>query len=135
MKRNAAVGLLLFLSGASAVAQVHPSAPPASEPRVGSGDICVSELKEYCSGVEPGMGRKLACLHDHKAALRPACRTKLNGVEAVEASLAARAHEPVAQFLAEAYARREHGEIYSVGPRKTTPAKPAAPQQPKPNPQ
>jgi len=38
---------------------------------------CGQELRELCSGVQPGQGRLLKCLAGHTANLSPACRTFL----------------------------------------------------------
>jgi hypothetical protein len=123
MKRTAAIGILLLLTGAAAYAQ---NTPPAAQPPVaqasgaagpaaqanagkrGAGDMCQPDLAQFCSAVQPGMGRLIACLNTHKTALRPACLDRVNAIDSIEAGLAAQAHEPVDQFMAEEYARQAH---------------------------
>jgi hypothetical protein len=72
--------------------------------------MCKADLAQFCSTVQPGAGRLIVCLTTHRTALHPDCRERVDAINAIEADLAARAHEPVDQFLAEAYARRAHGE-------------------------
>ena len=136
MKHIAGVAALVLLSGASALAQ---NRTPVPNPSAAQHIPCDWDLPHFCSAVQPGMGRKIACLNAHIAALRPDCRARLNVINTVEAELAARRHEPVAQFLAEAYARKAHDVIIparhgpvappALAPSKATaaPGKPATP--------
>jgi hypothetical protein len=129
MKRIAATGIVLILCGGSAFAQGTPSAAqppvaqgpttPAPRPNAatpGAGDVCQPDLTQFCSAVQPGMGRLIACLNTHKTALRPACRDRIDAIDKIEADLAAKAHEPVDQFLAEHYAHQAQGGVWVKKP-------------------
>ncbi|MGD0192815.1 MAG: cysteine rich repeat-containing protein [Rhizomicrobium sp.] len=138
MKKIAVAGIVLLVCGGTAAAQnsapaVSPSAakptadqpatPPATpqnHPPKGAdaGQICKIDLAQFCSAVQPGMGRLIACLNAHKADLHAECRQRITQIYEIESDLAAKAHEPLDQFLAEAYARKEHEhEILPQQPR------------------
>jgi hypothetical protein len=118
MKLVAGVAALVLLSGASALAQ---NRTPVPNPSAAHNVPCSWDLPHFCSAVQPGMGRKIACLNTHIAELRPDCRARINAINTVEAELAAKHHEPVAQFLAEAYARKAHDLIIPARQGTATP--------------
>jgi hypothetical protein len=72
-KRAALVALALlplFAAGA-ALAQdsssgEHSGGGPRSRP-------CRADVEKLCSGIKPGGGRIVACLHEHAADVSPAC--------------------------------------------------------------
>src|SRR5215475_15136460 len=37
---------------------------------------CNAELQQFCAGVQPGGGRMLACLKEHRDQVSPACRSE-----------------------------------------------------------
>lgn len=71
--------LLLALCGA-------PFAP-ASQAQTPTGDraaaqaaarACRADVSRLCKGVQPGQGRVLACLREHREELSEACRTQID---------------------------------------------------------
>jgi len=42
-------------------------------------DACTSDVEKLCKGVEPGGGRVLACLKEHKSELSPECSGYIAG--------------------------------------------------------
>ena len=59
-----------------------PDAPPAAAPPSGAVQdalsearaACATDVQNLCAGVEPGGGRILACLKQHKAQVSDPCR-------------------------------------------------------------
>jgi len=57
------------------------SASPRAEARV-LRNSCGSDFQKFCSGVQPGGGRGIACLRDHAADLTPGCKSALQSLAA-----------------------------------------------------
>lgn len=72
MKQFAMAGALLFLLCAGAAAQ-NGAPMGSSHPESG----CAPDLQKFCSKVQPGGGRKIACLHAHEKQLTASCRALL----------------------------------------------------------
>ena len=70
--RNASVALsALLLAGASAMAQA-----PAPAPGNGA-NPCADDARRLCKGVQPGEGRILGCLKEHREEVSDACKARL----------------------------------------------------------
>ena len=53
--------------------------PAADQPSAGNGidEPCRADAKKLCQGVEPGGGRILACLKEHREEVSDACKARL----------------------------------------------------------
>lgn len=95
MRRVAAIGVVLLLSGGSAVAQTSPQ--PA-RPQI-QNSPCEGQWEKICSAVPSGAGRKLICMTQHLSQLTPACSRRVQAIYKLESTLAARAHMTVSQYM------------------------------------
>jgi hypothetical protein len=114
MNQLAIAGVVLLLSSAGGFAQTMPPAPiPAksAQNHPGEGSSCKSDIQKYCKGVLPGMGRIVFCLFDNRPHLTPVCHDFVQKYYDIDAKLAAKAHEPLKQFMLEAYARKAQHDM------------------------
>jgi hypothetical protein len=63
-----------------------PAAAEAAEPRRAR-DACLPDARAFCSSVQPGGGRLILCLDDHRAKLSPACNAVLPSSAVIRARL------------------------------------------------
>jgi hypothetical protein len=79
--REVIIGLVLVSSAIGAAALAADPAPGTDGDRQAQArarlQACRSDAQHFCSAVESGGGRKLACLRMHIAELTPACRDAL----------------------------------------------------------
>ncbi len=68
-KRLSRAGGLLAVLGLSAHGPASAQSPPMEAARA----ACQSDLQQFCTGVQPGGGRMLACLKEHRDQVSPAC--------------------------------------------------------------
>jgi hypothetical protein len=119
--------LFLLLCVSSALAQT-----PALKARLAHQDPaqhpCAADIAHFCSAVPSGMGRKWACLRQHRPKLQARCTKLLAYIDSTEARLAAGYHETVEQFRAEEYGSSNAGAAAPVNA-------PPKPQEPAPKPQ
>lgn len=73
------VTLALFaaLSGPSAAQQGLTLTPEGRAKLMEAARICRPDIERFCAKVKRGEGRIFLCLSDHRAELRPDCRTTL----------------------------------------------------------
>jgi hypothetical protein len=120
MKRIVAACLFVLLSGQSAHAQMAPQHPNQAP--------CLKDFTRFCDAVPPGQGRKIACLRSHKSQLAPACRERLDAVDAIIAANAARRAkmDPKTRAKVEAglaAGPNAKGTVHVNAPATPTPAK------------
>jgi hypothetical protein len=69
----ALAGALAFAAQAPALAQ-SASAQPSPAALEAARAACTADLQQLCAGVQPGGGRILACLKEHRDKVSPGCR-------------------------------------------------------------
>ncbi len=71
-----ALVLLAALSGPAAA-----QSGSANEAQAAARRACRGDFQRLCQGVQPGGGRPLRCLEEHRAELGPDCRTALDAAK------------------------------------------------------
>jgi hypothetical protein len=78
MKKSAILLSLCFAIGTQSVLADETPAPPASgSPRQGMSELrsaCAADAQKLCPGVQPGGGRILQCLKEHKDEVSEGCK-------------------------------------------------------------
>jgi hypothetical protein len=82
MKSALLVSLCLAAAAQSAIANDPPSAPnapntPSQQANSEARAACAPDIQALCAGVQPGGGRILACLKEHKDKVSDGCRKAL----------------------------------------------------------
>jgi hypothetical protein len=70
--------VLASLAVPAAAALVLCVVLPARAAPHAAAQACRSDFTKYCSGVEPGGGRVVACLQQHQDELTPACKSTVD---------------------------------------------------------
>jgi len=60
----------VLASGSVLVAAQPPADTPGDSP-------CQSDVKKFCQGIEPGEGRILGCLKEHREQVSETCKVRL----------------------------------------------------------
>jgi hypothetical protein len=68
------------LPGQSPPAQSPPTQPPSKEAVEAARAACGADIQKLCPGVQPGGGRILACLKQHKDEVSDACKQAVQKV-------------------------------------------------------
>jgi len=76
--RPLAAALLAGLALVSGLMLAAGTARAADSPPA---QACKADMDKFCSGTEPGEGRVLACLHEHKDALSTGCQEQLKHLQ------------------------------------------------------
>lgn len=80
INRNAALAASLLACAALTTACASPRSqiPPDMRAQAKAlAKVCRADFKRLCQGVQPGQGRGLACLKDHRASLSSDCASAL----------------------------------------------------------
>lgn len=71
--------LLLVLCGAPFAPPSHAQSPTGDRAAAqAAARACRADVARFCKGVQPGQGRVLACLREHREELSEACRTQVD---------------------------------------------------------
>ena len=74
MKKITTVSLVLALAGAFAAPAFAQDAPKGNG---AVAEACRGDVEKLCPGVQPGEGRVMACLKEHKSEVSKECKTEI----------------------------------------------------------
>lgn len=77
MKKSRLFGLAFTIAAAVAMADEPPAAPPAPAQHRSLQEVraaCKEDVQKLCTGVQPGGGRIVGCLKQHKEEVSDGCK-------------------------------------------------------------
>lgn len=77
MKKSPVMLGLCLIIGAHAVLADQPTTPPTTPPAAVPAEVraaCEGDVSKLCAGVQPGSGRILQCLAQHKSEVSDGCK-------------------------------------------------------------